>query len=58
MGWLEWFEANKHSYSMSKYGRQYASLTHLQIQVLQDEMACYWIDNVFNKKNKGLCIKQ
>jgi len=53
MGWLEWFEANKHSYSMSKYGRQYASLTHLQIQVLQDEMACYWIDNVFNKKIKA-----
>ena len=50
MGWLEWFDKNKHSYSMSKYGRQYASLTHLQIQVLQDEMASVWIEE-WSKKN-------
>lgn len=44
MKWLDWFENNKEAYARDKYGRGYASLTHHQVLVLQDEMASVWMD--------------
>jgi len=52
MKWLRWYENNKEGFARNKYGRGFASLTHFQIQELQDEMARVWIGDFLIKNPK------
>ncbi len=47
MEWLKWFDNNKETYSRTHYKRGYDTLTHFQIQALQDLMAGVWLKNWF-----------
>jgi hypothetical protein len=49
MDWLKWFDSNKDNYSRIHYKRGYDTLTHPQIQVMQDLMADVWLNDWFAK---------
>ncbi len=51
MEWLNWYENNKEVCARNKYGRGFASLTHPQIQVLQDDMARVWMRDFLIKNS-------